>query len=86
LANVHLGAEHRRALQLLVHAPQGLTEGTLMRRLGFTLNMLSSLISDGLVQAERTTRRIGGRNVRVDRVRITKVGLEAIEGALGDWE
>jgi len=48
----HLGAEQRRALQLLASSPFGISEATMIAQ-GFNRRMLASLIRAGLVTAER---------------------------------
>jgi hypothetical protein len=71
----YLGAEQRRALQLLAGTPFGATEAT-MSASGFARKTLASLIRAGLatVQHERAGGQIVGR------VRITEAGRRALEG------
>jgi hypothetical protein len=48
-AKVQLDSEQRRALELLVSAQRGLTDATLKRVHGFTLNLLAGLVRSHLV-------------------------------------
>jgi len=78
LAGVHLGAEQRRALELLAGAQRGLTEATLLRVHGFTSDLLTGLVRDGLAEVVTGTVRAGGRTIEVVRVRITAAGRDAL--------
>jgi DNA-binding PadR family transcriptional regulator len=42
--------------------------------------MLTDLVHEGLATAHRETIRVGGRQIRVERYRITDAGRRAIEG------
>jgi hypothetical protein len=71
----HLGAEQRRAVELLAGAGQrGLTEGTLLRVHGFTFELLTGLVQNGLAAVATGTARVGGRQIKVARIRITAAG------------
>ena len=74
MADVHLSTEQRRALRLLLNAPRGLTAVALMRVYGFTSDLLTGLVRDGLAEVVTGTARAGGRTIQVDRVRITEAG------------
>jgi hypothetical protein len=63
----HLGAEQRRALQLLASSPFGVSEAVMSAN-GFTRRMLAGLIRTGLATARGKT------------VRITAEGRRALEG------
>jgi hypothetical protein len=76
----HLSAEQRRALELLAGGPRGHTKATRLLADGFTVDMLADLVREGLATAQRETLRVGGRQVRVERYRITDAGRRAIEG------
>ncbi len=75
----HLSAEQRRALELLAASPGGYTKGRLLAD-GFTADMLSDLVREGLATAQRGTLRVGGRTIGVERYRITDDGRKAIAG------
>ena len=79
MADVHLSTEQRRALRLLLNAPRGLTAVALMRVYGFTSDLLTGLVRDGLAEVVTGTARAGGRTMQVGRVRITSAGRRAIE-------
>jgi hypothetical protein len=80
MADVHLSTEQRRALCLLLNAPRGLTAVALMRVYGFTSDLLTGLVRDGLAEVVTGTARAGGRTIQVDRVRITEAGRDALAG------
>jgi len=73
-----LSAEQRRALELLAGGPRGYTKGRLLAD-GFTVDMLADLVNEGLATTQRETMRVGGRQIRVERYRITDAGRMAIE-------
>ena len=73
-----LSAEQRRALELLAGGPRGYTKGRLLAD-GFTVDMLADLVGEGLATTQRETMRVGGRQIRVERYRITDAGRRAIE-------
>jgi hypothetical protein len=71
-----LGAEQRRALQLLAATPFGATEAT-MSASGFARKTLVSLLRAGLATTQRDMK-AGGQTV--GRIRITDAGRRALEG------
>ena len=73
-----LTAEQRRALELLAGGPRGCTKGRLLAD-GFAADMLADLVREGLATAHRGTVRVGGRQIRVERYRITDAGRTALE-------
>ena len=73
-----LSAKQRRALELLAGSPRGCTKARLLAD-GFTVDMLTDLVREGLATAQRETMRVGGRQIRVERYRITDAGRMAIE-------
>src|SRR5260370_41567476 len=73
-----LSAEQRRALELLAGSARGCTKARLLAD-GFTVDMLTDLVREGLATAQRETMRVGGRQIRVERYRITDAGRMAIE-------
>jgi len=75
----YLGAEQRRALTILATEARGTTEATLLRVHGFTFELLTGLMRDGLAAVETET--AGGRTIEVVRVRITVAGWRALEGS-----
>jgi hypothetical protein len=72
-----LGAEQRRALQLLAGTPFGATE-TAMFINGFERRMLTRLIRAGLATVHRENIKAGGESV--GRITITEAGRWALEG------
>jgi hypothetical protein len=72
-----LSAEQRRALEMLAGSPCGATKARLLGD-GFTVDMLADLVREGLATAQRETLRAGGREIRVERYRITDAGRRAI--------
>jgi hypothetical protein len=73
----HLGAEQRRALQLLASSPFGASE-VMMFANGFTRQMLARLIRTGLATTQRDNPNVGSQSL--GRVRITDAGRRALEG------
>ncbi len=71
-----LGAEQRRALQLLAGTPFGATEATMSAN-GFTRKTLVPLIRAGLVTTQRENVKAGNRSL--GRIRITEDGRRALE-------
>jgi hypothetical protein len=71
-----LGAQQRRALQLLAGIPFGVTEVTMFAN-GVTRKTLVTLIRAGLATTQREVK-AGGQTV--GRVRITEAGRRALEG------
>jgi hypothetical protein len=72
----HLGAEQRRALQLLAGTPFGATEATMFVN-GVKRQTLVRLIRAGLARTEREIK-AGGQTI--GRVRITEAGRRTLEG------
>jgi hypothetical protein len=74
-----LDTGQRRALELLADAGElGCTGASLLNR-GFTVGMLADLVWSGLATGHRETVRVGYRNIRVARIRITGAGRRALE-------
>jgi hypothetical protein len=71
--------ERLRALRLLARCPDGCTEAVMMAY-GFTIDFFAGLVSDGLVTAEPSTMRAGGRQIVVVWMQITEAGRKAITG------
>ena len=79
---MRLGAEHRRALELLAEAgPNGCPEALLINAHDFSRVILSGLIGAGLVRPESAPMRAGRRTVDVVRLRISEAGRRALAGA-----
>jgi hypothetical protein len=78
-AAMSLTAEQRQALELIASRPRGCTKGLLLAD-GFAADMLADLVREGLATAHRGAVRAGGRQIRVERYRITDAGRKAIEG------
>lgn len=76
---LHLSGEQRQALELLAGGPRGYAKGRLLAD-GFTVDLLANLVREGLATAHRGRIRAGGREIRVERYRITDAGRRAIEG------
>ncbi len=74
-----LTAEQLEALELIASLPRGCTKGRLLAD-GFAADMLADLVREGFATAQRETMRVGGRQIRVERYRITDAGRRAIEG------
>jgi hypothetical protein len=72
--------ERLRALRLLARCPNGCAEAVMMAY-GFTIDFLAGLVSDGLVTAEPSTVRTGGRPVIVVWMQITEAGRKLVAGA-----
>jgi hypothetical protein len=75
-----LGREARRALELLASSRHGANEELLVHGHGFKRQMLAGLVRAGLAAAEREVVKAGGKTIEISRIRITKVGRQAIEG------
>jgi hypothetical protein len=73
----HLGAEQRRALQLLASSPFGASEAMMFAN-GFTRRMLARLIRTGLATTQRENLKAGSQSI--GRVRITEAGRRVLEG------
>jgi hypothetical protein len=73
-----IGAEHRRALTLLVKSANGLSE-PLMQARSVPASVLRDLLRAKLVTIEAQRRRGYGNMVVIKRLRITEDGLRAIK-------
>jgi hypothetical protein len=73
----HLGAEQRRALQLLASSPFG-ASGVMMFANGFARQMLARLIRTGLATTQREKPNASSQSF--GRVRITDAGRRALGG------
>ena len=74
-----LGAEPRRALEMLADAPRG-CPAALLLTLGFKTKMVASLVHAKLATAHRETMRAHGYAIEVIRITITDAGRRALEG------
>jgi hypothetical protein len=72
----HLGAEQRRALQLIASSPFGAAEAIMLTH-GFTPGTLAGLVRAGLAMAQHETIKADRR--LVGRIRITEAGRRVIE-------
>ncbi len=75
----HLGAEQRRALQLLASNPYGATEALMLAH-GFKRQMIASLSRAGLATSWGKTVKVDHNAIAVGRLKITDAGREALEG------
>src|SRR5262245_56621312 len=74
--------ERRRALQLLVNRPHGLTEDVLLLTHGFDSDMIADLVDEGLATGHRELVTAPGRTTtEVVRIRISDAGRQALEGS-----
>jgi hypothetical protein len=67
----------RRALELLVRSPDGMTEA-MLRAHGFTVEMLVDLVQAGLATAKNDRVVAGGPPINVACMRITDAGRRAL--------
>jgi hypothetical protein len=74
-----MSRDQRRALRLLAGSPLGVTEAIMLAH-GFTTEMLTVLVRDGLATAAPETVHAGRRPIEVVRVRITDAGRLALAG------
>jgi hypothetical protein len=75
----HLSPEQRRVLALLVSAGRdGVTEEQL-NALGFEPRMIAELVNQGLTTLTSVRVYVGGKMIKVARVRIKAVGRKAIK-------
>ena len=80
MAGVHLGAEQRRALEMLADAGlRGCTGADLFAH-GFNMDVIADLVLMGFATANQETMRVGGRKIQVARVRIMDAGRRELEG------
>jgi hypothetical protein len=75
-----LNTNQRRALELLAAAGEQNCTGARLANHGFTVSMLADLVWGGLATEYRETVRVGYRNIKVARIRITDAGRLALEG------
>jgi hypothetical protein len=82
VASLHkprLGAEQRRALELLARDPRGATGHLLMIAHGFEMKMLAGLVHEGLAEAKvGETVKAGGKTIEVVHFWITDAGRDAL--------
>jgi hypothetical protein len=77
-SNSALGAEERRALDLLAKSGAGCTTSVLLAH-GFSSSVVAELITAGLATAKSGRMRAGQRNLDVTRVRITDAARAALK-------
>jgi hypothetical protein len=75
-----LNTNQRRALELLAAAGEQGCTGARLANHGFTVSMLADLVWGGLATGYREPVRVGYRNIKVARIRITDAGRLALEG------
>jgi hypothetical protein len=75
-----LNMHQRRALELLAAAGERGCTGARLFNHGFTIGMLADLVWSGLATGHRETVRVGYRQIKVARIRITDAGRRALEG------
>jgi hypothetical protein len=75
-----LNMGQRRALELLAAAGKRGCTGAGLFNHGFTVGMLANLVWSGLATGHRETVRVGHRNIKVARIRITDAGRRALKG------
>jgi len=73
-----LGANARRALEMLADDPRGFPETVLVAH-GITDDLLRMLIRARLVSGQIETASVDGRAVEVIRLKITEAGRQALE-------
>jgi hypothetical protein len=74
-----MSRDQRQALRLLAGSPLGATEAIMLAH-GFTTEILTVLVRDGLATATPETVHAGKRPIEVVRVRITDAGRLALAG------
>ena len=74
--------DRRRALELLGASPNGCTEALMLAN-GFPVEMLVELIRTGLASAQAERMMAGGKQIEVERVRITEAGRRVLGGIAG---
>ena len=75
----HLGAEQRRALEVLDLSQRGCSRPVWAAH-GLTLSLLVNLVRDGLADVQVETLTAHGWTTEVVRIRITAAGRRALEG------
>jgi hypothetical protein len=73
-----LSGNARRALEMLAADQRGITEALMLAR-GFTQQMLTGLIRNGLAMRYRMPLRAGARTIEVTYMMITAAGRRALE-------
>ena len=76
----HSSPEWRQALQLLARNPRGAIEDVLELGHGFSHEMLAMLVLAGLATVVTETLRVDGGTFKIERMRITEAGRQAIRG------
>jgi hypothetical protein len=82
LAGCHLSTEQRQALRLLVCAPRGLAEATLVNAYGLKSDLLTGLVDLHFAEVVTGTAAAGAGSIDIARVRITNAGRRALGDAL----
>ena len=72
-------SDRRRALRVLVDAPEGMTEALMLAH-GFRMAPLTDLYIAGLATATVERMVAGGRTVEIVRMKITDAGRQALAG------
>ncbi len=73
--------ERHRALKVLADAPRGVSEDLLVIAHGFSAEMIAGLVLAGLATVVTETKRgPRGLTIKVERIRITDAGRQALEG------
>jgi hypothetical protein len=74
-----LDPDQLRALRMLAGSPLGATEAIMLAH-GFTFDMLTELVANGLATATPGRIQTGGRPMKVTWLRITDAGRRALAG------
>jgi hypothetical protein len=72
--------EWRQALQLLARSPRGTIEDVLELGHGFSRGTLATLVLNGLAMVMTETLSLDGATIKIERMRITDAGRQAIRG------
>jgi hypothetical protein len=75
-----LGAEQRRALEMLAGEGEGGSTLDMLIANGFPAEMLADLVREGLAMMQGETVKVDERTSEIIRVMITDAGQSAIEG------
>jgi hypothetical protein len=70
--------DERRALTLVSDSGRNGTTNAILAAYGFTAEMVTSLVREGLATAMIEQVRAGSQTIEIVRVRITKAGLAAL--------
>ena len=73
-----LGAEQRRALEMLAAAGLRGCAGPILLGQGFRVGMLVDLVGEGLATARREPMKVGTRTITIVHIRITDAGRQAL--------